>query len=288
MDVFISYSSRDKEWVRGELLTRIEQAGLKAFIDYRDFIRGAPSISECERGVVESRKTLLVLTPNYIESEWGEIENVMAQTLSPANRDLRIIPLLKADCKKPIRIAALTHIDFTEDADQELAWRQLLTALGAAPALGFHDKKRRAADAPMVLALVRKIQDQSVLLSTSISEALDFAHKLGNRELTEFCRRELVGYPGQTASEVEKLRHRHVTMYCSGAQINPRHLGWAGDPGVMFTFIQSNPDIFVEKVTVFPDPVRTLESRSARAGTSNFLRLIPNSLTNCSFCSSWG
>ena len=28
-DVFISYSSRDKAWVRGELLTRIEQAGLR-------------------------------------------------------------------------------------------------------------------------------------------------------------------------------------------------------------------------------------------------------------------
>lgn len=36
-DVFISYSSRDKAWVRGELLGRIEAAGLKAFIDFRDF-----------------------------------------------------------------------------------------------------------------------------------------------------------------------------------------------------------------------------------------------------------
>lgn len=135
-DVFISYSSKDKAWVRGELLQRIEQAGLKAFVDFRDFTRGAPSIKECERGVVECRKTLLILTPNYVEhSEWGEIENVMAQTLSPANRDLRMIPLLKTDCQKPLRIAALTHIDFTVGADLDLAWRQLLTALGAAPEL---------------------------------------------------------------------------------------------------------------------------------------------------------
>ena len=27
-DAFVSYSSRDQAWVRGELLTRIEQAGL--------------------------------------------------------------------------------------------------------------------------------------------------------------------------------------------------------------------------------------------------------------------
>ncbi len=132
-NVFISYSSRDKTWVRGELLTRIEQVGLKAFIDYRDFTPGEPSIKECERGVEKCRKTLLILTPDYIQSEWCEIENIMAQTLSPANRDLRIIPLLKAECNKPLRIAALTHIDFTDSADPDLAWRQLLTALGAPP-----------------------------------------------------------------------------------------------------------------------------------------------------------
>ncbi len=132
-DVFISYSSRDKAWVRGELLQRIEHAGLKAFIDFRDFTRGAPSIKEMERGVLTSTKTLLVLTPDYIESEWCDLEAIMAQTLNPANRDLRMIPLLRTECEKPLRIAALTHVDFTEGADLDLAWRQLLTALGAPP-----------------------------------------------------------------------------------------------------------------------------------------------------------
>ncbi|MEN6578300.1 MAG: toll/interleukin-1 receptor domain-containing protein [Phycisphaerales bacterium] len=132
-DVFISYSSKDKEWVRGELLTRIEQAGLKAYIDFRDFTRGAPSIKEMERGVTNCTKTLLVLTPNYLDSGWTEIENIMVQTLDPANHGLRLIPLLKTKCKKPLRIGALTHIDFTKGADLDLAWRQLLTALGAPP-----------------------------------------------------------------------------------------------------------------------------------------------------------
>ena len=86
-----------------------------------------------ERGVVNCRKTLLILTPDYVASGWGEIENIMVQTLDPANRDLRLIPLLKAECEKPLRIGALTHIDFTDGADQDLAWRQLLTALGRPP-----------------------------------------------------------------------------------------------------------------------------------------------------------
>lgn len=132
-DVFISYSSHDQAWVRGELLTRIEKTGLRAFVDFRDFTRGAPSIKECERGVEKCRKTLVVLTPNYLKSGWAEFENIMVQTLDPANRDLRLLPLLKAPCDKPLRIGALTHIDFTDGADRDLAWRQLLVALSKPP-----------------------------------------------------------------------------------------------------------------------------------------------------------
>src|ERR1035441_8719766 len=64
-DVFISYSSRDKAWVRGELLRRIEQAGLKAFIDFRDFARGAPSIKECECGVEKCRRSLIIRSEEH-------------------------------------------------------------------------------------------------------------------------------------------------------------------------------------------------------------------------------
>ena len=128
-DVFISYSSHDKEWVRNDLLNRIEGAGFRAFIDFRDFARGAPSIKEMERGVVRCRKTLLILTPAYVESAWCELETIMLQTLSPANQDLRLIPVLKSRCSKPLRIGALTHIDFTENADLDLAWTQLLGSL---------------------------------------------------------------------------------------------------------------------------------------------------------------
>ncbi len=109
-DVFISYSSADKEWVRGELLRRIEDSGLRACIDYRDFRRGAPSIIEIERAVKNSRKTLLVLTPAYLKSRWTEFENLLLQTLDPSSRDLRLIPLLKEKCDLPTRISFLTYV----------------------------------------------------------------------------------------------------------------------------------------------------------------------------------
>jgi|GEM_PF-3238660 len=129
MDVFISYSSEDREWVRGELLKRIEKAGLDAFIDFRDFKRGAPSIKEMERGIKECRKTLLILTPNYFDSGWTKLESIMAQSLDPANDNLRLIALVKNKCEISLHIKILTYIDFTDNADKDLAWCQLLNAL---------------------------------------------------------------------------------------------------------------------------------------------------------------
>lgn len=129
-DVFISYSTQDREWVRGELLPRLEASGLKACIDYRDFGVGAPIATEIERALLTSRKTLLVLSPTYLGSDWTAFENVMLQTLDPINRTRRLIPLRKAKCDLPLRIAYLIYVDFAEPDDVQFAWERLLNALG--------------------------------------------------------------------------------------------------------------------------------------------------------------
>jgi len=142
-DVFISYSSSDETWVRGELLERIEDTGLRAFIDFRDFAPGALSIREMERGILNCRRTLLVLTPDYIKSGWCEIESTMLQTLDPSNRERRLIPLLRGQCEMPLCIRTFHRIDFTDGADLNLAWHQLLTALGKQPTLDPPQDPRR-------------------------------------------------------------------------------------------------------------------------------------------------
>ncbi len=131
-DVFISFSGKDEAWVRSELLPRIEQAGLTAFTYKRDFKVGAPSIDEMERGV-KCRTTLAVLSPDYFQSSFCRLELNMVLTLNPDNRDGRLIPLLKEKCELPLYLTAITYIDFTDDADNNLAWRQLLTAMGKPP-----------------------------------------------------------------------------------------------------------------------------------------------------------
>ncbi|MEZ4662817.1 MAG: TIR domain-containing protein [Caldilineaceae bacterium] len=130
-DVFLSYSHANNAWVRGELLPQLDAAGLKTFIDFRDFDLGAPSITEMERGVLTSRQTLLVLTPAYIASDWTTFEALMLQTLDPVNRARRLIPLLKERCELPPRIGMLNYVDFTDPATYDAVWPRLLHALAA-------------------------------------------------------------------------------------------------------------------------------------------------------------
>jgi hypothetical protein len=132
-DVFISHSHQDADWVQGWLLPRLEDAGLKVCIDFRDFEIGVPSLVNMERAVERSRRTLLVLTPNWVDSEWAKFEALMLQTQDPIGRGRRMLPLMLEDCELPGRLAIFTFADFRrrENWDAELA--RLLGQMGEVP-----------------------------------------------------------------------------------------------------------------------------------------------------------
>ena len=81
-DVFISYSSVDQPWVRDVLIKVLEENGLKVCVDYRDFVPGAAIMENITRAITESKVTILVLTPNYVESKWCHYETRYAIGMS--------------------------------------------------------------------------------------------------------------------------------------------------------------------------------------------------------------
>ena len=142
-DVFISYSSKDEEWVTKTLLPRLEGRGIKACIDFRDFIPGKAALHNMRDAVKRSRRTLLVMTPNWVASEWTVYEELLARSKDPAGVKQRTIPLLRAKCDIPEDIAILTYINFTRADREEIAWGQVLTACGAPPAPIHADEPKR-------------------------------------------------------------------------------------------------------------------------------------------------
>lgn len=132
-DVFISYSHKDEEWVEKTLVPRLEKAGLKVCIDFRHFELGKPALHNMRDAYKYSQRTLLVMTPNWVASAWALYEGILVRSSDPAGLEKRTIPLLLEKCDIPEDISILTYVDFTRADRETLAWRQLLTALGAPP-----------------------------------------------------------------------------------------------------------------------------------------------------------
>jgi tetratricopeptide (TPR) repeat protein len=129
-DVFVSYSSANKEWVRKTFVPILEKAGLKVCDYYRDFDPGAPIVKEMERAILESRKTILILSPAYLQSGWTEFENLMLQTLDAANQDRRLLPVIYEKCDLPLRFRYMNCINFDKPDDVEIEWQRLSRVLG--------------------------------------------------------------------------------------------------------------------------------------------------------------
>jgi hypothetical protein len=128
-DVFISYSHANRVWVWDELLPRLEGMGLRVCIDDRDFEIGVPCLINMERAVDDSRHTLLVLTPAWVDSEWTEFESLLVGTSDPTGRKRRLLPLMLSPCQSPSRIAMLTYADFTQPHEHADQFSRLLKQL---------------------------------------------------------------------------------------------------------------------------------------------------------------
>ncbi|MGE5373526.1 MAG: toll/interleukin-1 receptor domain-containing protein, partial [Bacteroidota bacterium] len=128
-DVFVSYSSANKEWVRKTFVPILEKAGLIVCDYYRDFDVGAPIVMEMERAILESRKTIPVLSPAYLQSGWTEFESLMVQTTDAANRNRRFLPVILEKCELPLRIKYMNCINFANPDDVDIEWERLSRAL---------------------------------------------------------------------------------------------------------------------------------------------------------------
>lgn len=135
-DVFLSYRQQepDKAWVRKVLLPRLEKAsGLRACVDYRDFRLGAPLVLEMARAVEQSRYTLAVLSPTYLESNFTELENVLAEHLGLEKSQRRLLAVMRQSCTPRLGIRARLWLDMTDDEEFEMNVERLVHELRQPP-----------------------------------------------------------------------------------------------------------------------------------------------------------
>ena len=134
-DAFISYRQQepDRNWVRGVLVPGLEAAGLRICVDYECFRLGAPLVLEMGRAVEQSRYTLGVLSPAYLDSNFTELENVLSEHLGLERSERRLLMVMREPCKPRLGIRARLWLDMTDDAETETNLERLASELRRPP-----------------------------------------------------------------------------------------------------------------------------------------------------------
>ncbi|XP_078510967.1 toll-like receptor 12 [Lissotriton helveticus] len=80
-DAFVSYSSSDQGWILQHLIPNLEEKGppfFKLCLHNRDFEVGKDIVDNIADSIYRSRKTICVISHNYLRSEWCSLEMRMA------------------------------------------------------------------------------------------------------------------------------------------------------------------------------------------------------------------
>jgi len=114
-DVFVSYrhEAADRQFAT-ELVSMLEGDGYRVAIDERDFPGNASFLLEMERCIRESRFTLAVISPRYLESGATQEEAIISRVLDLGDRKRRLIPLVIEPASLPAWLYGLVGIDFTK------------------------------------------------------------------------------------------------------------------------------------------------------------------------------
>jgi hypothetical protein len=124
-DAYVSYAEPDTEWVWHELVPPLEQAGLRVAVSDDVAEPGVARVVNAERGIRQSRRTIVVLSDSYLGDRMADFENVLAQTMGVDEGRHRLLPVQAAPFDRtrlPTRLSMLTAVDLSrpERASREV------------------------------------------------------------------------------------------------------------------------------------------------------------------------
>ena len=133
-DVFISHSSKDDDWVIETLIKRLESQTppYKVFFDERDFLPGKTIVYNVIRAIKSSNTTLLVLTNNFLRSDWCMLEFKQAYLQLLKDNDINFIVIVMEELEdsligQELKFYLKTNV-YVKHSDKYF-WPKLLQAL---------------------------------------------------------------------------------------------------------------------------------------------------------------
>jgi hypothetical protein len=132
-DVYISYNKADLKFAR-KLADRIERQHIKGelikvFFDEWDIEPGENILLKIEEAEPSSRFIVLIMSPEWLESNWTTLERVIPVYDDPSGLKGRIIPIMRRRCEPPPSIRILKWLDFTTDSNFEREVAKLIARI---------------------------------------------------------------------------------------------------------------------------------------------------------------
>lgn len=123
-DLFISYAEADEAWVEGYLLDSLNQADIHYHWEAA-FTLGVPRLKEFENAILNSYRTLLIISPAYLVDNFSEFVDLLGQSYGLETATWPVIPLILHPVELPLRLKMLTHLDATD----ETKWSEVIERL---------------------------------------------------------------------------------------------------------------------------------------------------------------
>ncbi len=132
-DLFIHYVEHDRDWVEKNLLNWLQKSGVGCCSE-ANFRPGVPRLQELENFIWNSRRTLLVLSRDYLHDNFGQMADLLAASYGLKKDNWAVIPLRLDNEKLPPHLDQLVPIDATDSAHwPELSERLLKTVQSPVP-----------------------------------------------------------------------------------------------------------------------------------------------------------
>uniref|UniRef100_T1IK29 TIR domain-containing protein n=1 Tax=Strigamia maritima TaxID=126957 RepID=T1IK29_STRMM len=106
-DAFVSYSSEDEDWITDFFVPGLETSTppYKLCLHNRDWPAGEFITDQIVKSVESSRRTIIVLTDNYLKSVWSRLEFDIAYQQGLKDQVRRVLVVV------PNEVPDLSHID---------------------------------------------------------------------------------------------------------------------------------------------------------------------------------
>ncbi len=109
-DFFVSYTQADSAWAEW-IAWILEEDGHKILVQAWDFVPGSNWIQGMQAGAARAERTIAVLSPAYLESEYGTAEWEAAWASDPAGLKRKLLVTRVKQCNRPGLLAGVVSVD---------------------------------------------------------------------------------------------------------------------------------------------------------------------------------